>query len=269
MAVRAEVLRPADCNATGRVILNSIINQSAAGGVEVSVSPCYTGTAEWLVIWGVGAPGRSEIRDRHIAAGGKVALWDIGFFKRVKLYGHCKVSVNDDYATRWLDRTEPLPQRWDNLGLKLRDDADPSGHIVLAGIGPKHHAYLAGKIDNWERDKFKELSRRFPNRRIVYRPKPLRRYVEMLGVEMDPVSPIENVLRGAALVVCYHSNVAVDAVLAGVPFEAEDGVSTWLKDKPYTMETRLDFVRRIARWQYKSTEMDQAWRFLLEVTAGG
>jgi hypothetical protein len=83
-----------------------------------------------------------------------------------------------------------------------------------------------------------------------------------LACETDATSDIADVLRGAALAVCHHSNVAVDAVLAGVPFESDDGVSTWLRNKPFTRETRLDFCRRIARWQYKRGEMVEAWRFL-------
>lgn len=257
----AEIFMPHGTNATGRVILRAIVDAAPAAGVRVNVIERYTGRTKWLVIWGVGAPGRAVVRDKHVRAGGLVALWDIGFFKRCKISGHCKVSINQDYATNWLDRTEPQPERFATLDLALRNDHDPSGHIILAGIGPKQHDYMRGKIDNWERNKLLELRRRFPGRRIVYRPKPRRPFIQ-LPVETDATSEIEDVLRGAALAVCHHSNVAVDAVLAGVPFESDDGVSTWLKGKPYTEETRLDFCRRIARWQYKSTEMIEAWNFL-------
>lgn len=266
MITEAEVLAPYGTNATGRVILEAIVAAAPEAGVGIRITERYSGCVEWLVIWGVGATGRSEMRDRHVANGGKVQLWDIGFFRRTKR-GYCKVSVNQDYATRWLDRTAPEPRRWDEVALELREDADPNGHIVLAGIGPKQHAYAGAVLDDWEPRKLAELRARFPGRRIVYRPKPNRRYVELgRGVEMDAESPIEDVLRGAALAVCMHSNVAVDAVLAGVPYESEDGVSTWLRGKPYTRETRLDFCRRIARWQYKPAEMAEAWRFLLDVT---
>ena len=257
---------PPGTNATGRKILKFIVDHAPEAGVEARFTERYTGSTPWLVMWGVGAPGRSEIRDRHVAAGGVAALWDIGFFKREKLNGHCKVSLNQDYATKWIDRTEPEPERWDALEIALRDDYDPGGHIVLAGVGPKQHAYQSGKIDTWERDRLNELRRRFPGRRIVYRPKPRRPYIP-LPCETDNKSDIEDVLRGASLAVCHHSNVAIDAVLAGVPFESDDGVSTWLRGKEYTHATRLDFVRRLARWQYKAVEMTQAWLFLRSITS--
>ena len=265
--VDAEIYLPPGTNGTGRVILGAIADVAAAAGVSARVTDRYRGTQQWLVMWGVGADDRSAIRDRHIAAGGTVVLWDIGFFNRTKFDGHCKASINHDYATKWLDRTEPCDTRWSALGIELRDDADPKGHIVLAGIGPKQHAYIGKPIANWEAQKLAELRRRFPGRRIVYRPKPKREYVK-LHCETDAKSEIHDLLRGAALVVCHHSNVAVDAVLAGVPFESDDGVSTWLRGKPYTREVRADFCRRIARWQYKRGEMVEAWHFLRGVVNG-
>lgn len=259
--IEAEVLLPHGTNATGRTILKAIVAHAEAAGVDAKAVERYTGSTKWLVMWGVGAAGRSEIRNRHVRAGGIAALWDIGFFRRSKVDGHCKVSINDDYATRWLDRTEPDSARWDALGISLRDDFAKDGHIVLAGIGPKQHDYMRGKIDTWERDKLNDLRRRFPGKRIVYRPKPNRPYIT-LPAETNARDCIEDVLRGASLAVCHHSNVAIDAVLAGVPFESDDGVSTWLRGKPYTYETRLGFCRRIARWQYKAGEMTEAWTFL-------
>lgn len=256
---------PEGCNATGRRTLRAIADGAAAADVRATVTAKYSGRHPWLVMWGVGGGGRAALRDRHIAGGGTVALWDIGFFRRTKAeHGHCKVSLNQDYATAWLDRTEPRPERWDALGLTLRNDYDPAGHVVLAGIGPKQHAYIGTPLDGWEARKLAELRARFPGRRIVYRPKPRRAYAP-LSCETDCTSDIVDVLCGAALVVCHHSNVAVDAVLAGVPFESDDGVSTWLRGKPYTAESRLDFCRRIARWQYKGAEMTEAWRFLTEI----
>ncbi len=254
---------PEGTNATGRVILQALHDHAEASGVDAQITSAYTGRREWLVMWGIGADHRSALRHQHIRVGGYVALWDIGFFKREKVRGFCKVSINDDYATKWLDQTKPEPRRWDAVDLQLRDDHDPDGHIVVAGIGPKQRMYmgLSTGHDCWEQQKIDEAQRRFPGRRIVYRPKP-NRISPTLRCETDAASDIVDVLRGAALVICMHSNVAVDAVLAGVPFESEDGVSTWLRGKPYTRETRLDFCRRISRWQYKSYEMGEAWGFL-------
>lgn len=264
----ADIYSPPGTNATGRRVLLALQSSARAGGVIANTVYDYKlGRAYWLILWGVGAPGRSAMRDQHIAAGGRVALWDIGFFKRTKRDGHCKVSIDQDYISGWLDQTEPDTQRWSDLGIALRDDYNPDGHVVLAGIGPKEHAYRGHRLNDWESSKLAELKERFPGRRILYRPKPKRRYVE-LKCEMDNESPINEVLHGAALVVCMHSNVAVDAVIAGVPFESEAGASIWLRGKEYTREVRLDFLQRLARWQYKTVEMAEAWMFIRSMDEG-
>ena len=106
--------------------------------------------------------------------------------------------------------------------------------------------------------------RRFPGRRIVFKPKgsdPLRLPCE----RADPETPIEELLRGSALVVCRHSNCAVDAVIAGVEFEAEDGAATWLRGREFTPANRLEFLQRLAWWQYKPHEAAPAWSFAKQV----
>lgn len=265
MACTAEILIPPGTNATGRVVLAELARTGELAGIKTRVREHYLGDSEWLVMWGIGADHRSALRHQHISRGGFVQLWDIGYFKREKVRGYVKASINDDYATKWLDRTAPDPDRWAELGLTLRDDYKPNGHIILAGIGPKQRMYMniasAGPTC-WEQKKLDELRARFPGRRIVYRPKPNRVSPMLLGVETDAKSDISDLLRGASLIVCMHSNVAVDAVLAGIPFESEDGVSTWLRGKPYTHEVRLDFCQRICRWQYKAPETDKAWKFM-------
>lgn len=267
MKAGAEILIPDICNPTGRRILDRLYESAGEAGISVTAVKEYTGGYDWLVMWGVGATGRSEIRHRHIQKGGRAILWDLGYFNRKKEGGACRPSIDDDYPTRWLDRTPGTPGRWESLGIKLGNNYDPDGHIVLAGIGPKQRAYMSPKLDRWESQKLAELQARFPGRRIVYRPKPNRKSPS-LPVKTDATSPIQDVLKGAALAVCMHSNVAVDAVIAGVPFESEDGVSTWLRGKEYTPEVRLDFLRRLACWQWKPEELTDAWRFLSEVISG-
>src|SRR5690606_31042250 len=99
----------------------------------------------------------------------------------------------------------------------------------------------------------------FPGRKVIFRPK--RRDDMKLPCKTDGETPIAELLRGSSLVVCRHSNVAVDAAIAGVPFECEDGAAAWLQARPYTAENRLDFLRRLAHWQYRPDEADRAWAF--------
>lgn len=224
---------------------------------------CYGSGHDWLMLWGVGREAHARAREAQIRAGGHAALWDMGYFRRGKDGGYVRVSVDSWHPERWLDKTTNDPCRWRALGIELREDADPRGPIVLVGMSPKSHAFL-GTTD-WERHKFAELRQRFPDRKIVFRPKPGRAFSK-LPCELAR-GPIQGVLRGASLVVCRHSNVACDAVVAGVPFECEEGAAKWLEGQAYTREVRQDFLYRLAWWQWLPQEARQAWDFLLKVTA--
>ena len=82
--------------------------------------------------------------------------------------------------------------------------------------------------------------------------------------EIDGATPIQELLRGASLVICRHSNVAVDACIAGIPVECEDGAARWLyaAGPVQPIERRASFLRRLAWWQWQCDEMEDAWKFL-------
>lgn len=261
-----EFLRVKKLSASMAPVMDAMIQAVRLAGDKVVETNIYRGQCDWLVLTGVGMRANNDARLAHIAKGRRVMHWDHGYFVREKIVGHMRMCIDSDHPQKWLDRTPAKPDRWDALGLSLRQDADPGGHIVLVGMGSKSRAYQ--NQYHWEEHKVAELRRRFPQRLIVFRPKG-RDNKRLHGVQVinDSASPIEDVIRGASLVVCRHSNVACDAVLAGVPFECEDGAAFWLKGKPFDAATRLDFLRRLAHWQYKAHEADVAWKFAKEMAA--
>lgn len=226
-------------------------------GDAVERTTAYVGRADVLVLYGIGAPAHAAARDRHVARGGRVVHFDLGYLGRRKFTGYVRMSIDHDHPWRLMDATPTDATRWKVHGIRLRSDANATGPIVLVGLGRKSRAYLG--LPNWERDKLAELRQRFPGREIVFRPKAFDGV--RLPVRTDAETPIAGLLRGASMVVCRHSNVGVDAVIAGVPFEAEEGAALWLHGKPYTKETRADFMRRLSHWQYRPDEAGQAWEF--------
>lgn len=244
-------------------MLAGIAAAARASGDTVVETAQFMGKSDWLVLYGVGAPVNDQARKAQIARGGRVLIWDLGYVDRKKLVGHLRMSIDTDHPDRWLDKTPADPQRWDSLGVELREDARPGGPIILVGLGPKAKRYLG--LFDWEARKLKDLKRRFPGRKIIHRSKPGKPVVS-IGCPVDSTTPIEQLLHGASLVVCRHSNVAVDAAIAGVPFECEHGAAHWLMGKPYTLEVRLDFLRRCAHWQWKASESTEAWKFLTRIT---
>lgn len=239
--------------------LHALKAAAERAGARVFETPAYQSKGDLVVIYGVGSPEGAAARKRHLETAGRHALlFDLGYFGRKKWGGYYRTSIDDDHAQRWIDATPLEPGRFAKFNITLREDANPAGHIVLVGLGRKARRYL--KAPHWEAEKLAALRARFPRNKIVYRPKPGWPALA-LGCKVAD-GPLESVLRGASLVVCRHSNVAIDAAIAGVPFEAEDGAAMALRD--WTPAGRMEFLQRLAWWQWHETEADAAWRFLME-----
>lgn len=253
-----ELLRAVAPSASAAPILDAFAEAARAAGDEVRETEGYEGRSDWLVLQGVGHPMHDAARRAQLQRGGRVIVWDFGYWHREKVTGHMRMSIDTDHPQRWLDRTPSDPERWEAARIPLREDADPEGHILLMGLGRKSRKYLNAM--DWERRTYAELAQRFPGRRIIFKPKPnggVALRCETVPVDRSP----EELLRGAALVVCRHSNYAVDAAIAGVQFEAEDGAAMWLQAREFTPANRLDFLRRLAWWQYLPSEAGFAWSF--------
>jgi hypothetical protein len=240
-------------------MLNALVGAIGGDGSDVVKTSSYKGKSDILILYGVGSPDRNAARKKHVASGRHVVMWDMAYFGRQKSVGYLRCSIDHDHPQAYLERTPNDSRRWDVLNISLREDADPEGHIILVGLGRKSRSYL--QLKEWERDRLEELRTRFPEREIIYRPKPGSPAMK-LDCKIDADSPIESLLLGASLVSCRHSNVASDAAVAGVPFECDDGAAMWLQAKEFTRDNRLDFLRRLAHWQYKASEAPEAWQFL-------
>lgn len=247
-----EVIFCEENSLTARTILQAMAEAAAADGYTVRATDRYTGCAPVLMLWGVGRPEHMAARATHLEAGGRAILWDMGYFGRGKHDAYVRVTLDHDHPWRDLDDTPPDPSRWGSFGIELREDFDPDGHIVLACLGRK--SIESRGLHGWNDRAHKRLMALYPGVRVVRREKPSSRHAT--------VPLISEVLRGARLLYCLHSNCAIDAAIAGVPFECEDGAAWWLKQRPYTPENRLDFLRRLCWWQWRCYEATEAWQFI-------
>lgn len=255
MGFDAEIITNGEHSKTARTLMRGLIDGARPAGVKVTVTERYTGAAPWLVLWGVGRAEFLAARAKHLASGGRVIHWDMGYIGRGKVDAHCRVCIDDDHPWRWFDRTPSDPSRLAAFDVRLREDADPRGRVIVACLGRKSVAMLG--LPRWNDLMVKGLRQRFPGVEIIRREKPTSRHVH--------VAPIEELLRGARLLVCRHSNCAIDAAIAGVPFECEDGAAYWLAQRDFTPENRLDFLRRLCWWQWRHDEAPQAWAFIKEM----
>jgi hypothetical protein len=271
VVVQLEVLKADDGARTGRAWVLPCANGASAAGLRARLRREYSGEFDWLTVYGVGDPRYGAARDAHVASGRPVACWDMGYVGKSRDMGetHTRVSLGSDHpSAKHMDRTDPDPSRWGRLGIQLREDARDGGHVLVVGLGPKSRAYL-GEF-GWEERALAAAAARFPDRRIVYRPKPAgvgdRDSVEW--PHRSEGTTVATALRGASLVICRHSNVAVDACIAGVPVECEGGAALWLYSRGAapTRAERLDFLHRLCWWQWRFREMERAWKFLLRVS---
>lgn len=223
-----------------------------------------------MVTYGLGGHDRFAVWQDHRRRGDRLIAWDAGYWGR-KTEDRCyRVAFDGFHSPQMIMRGEnPGPYRWNESGLQITNRYHPDGDIVLIGNGPKARAIGA---DGWTAAKSRELRAKFPKRRVLYRPKRniIERGVISHGVEAD--ASIEKVLKDASLVVCRHSNVAVDACRMGIPVVCEDGAGlaiypSRLEDeaKQPSAETRAEFLHRLAWWQWSESEIERGepWPWLI------
>lgn len=235
---------------------------AAAAPENTVTTPSYRGRHRRLMLYGPGAAERLPVVRRHVALGGRVAMWDMGYWDR---QDSMRLAVDTLHPTAEQLAMAPAEGRRE---FDLREDADPAGPILLVGIGPKSvQAYGLGVPFAWERRKLAELRQRFPDRAIAWRPKG-KRVQGLPGTELRHGMPIEEALRGCSLVVCRHSNVAVDACIAGIPVECEGGAAQALyaDGTEPTRQERVAFLRRLSWWEWARTEAPEAWQWIERVT---
>lgn len=255
-----EVLVDAGMALRGAKMLEAMIDTAGEAGVRVTVSENWTGCADVLMSYGLGHMVRRQWQRQHLRRGGRLIGWDLGYWDRdVSGDASMRLTIDDDHPHRWI---APMPAaRFDAAGITLREDSDPKGPVVLCGLGRKQRELKGYRGQEWELRQLQVLRARHKQRPVLYRPK--RKDQPLPGCKTAE-GLIENVIRGASLVVCAHSNVAVDACIAGIPVRCEDGAAFALyRDNPApSREQRIEFLRSLAWWQWKPSEALQAWKFL-------
>jgi len=258
--MRCEVLVGAPLNRRGRGILTAMVDSGKDAGVTVIPSTQYQGSSDYLMAYGLGSPHRRQWIDKHRDSGGTVIGWDMGYWDREEMM---RLTIGEDHCTRMI-RDMP-PERWDVRRVPLRSDYRKDGHILLVGMGEKSRQLLGYQGQSWELDMLRQINLAYPGRIIVYKYKKPERFV-IPGFD----GPIEDALSGCALVVCRHSNVAIDACIAGVPVVCFDGAGSSLYGSDLSNpvnpseQERIRFLRNLAWWQWKPSEAVQAWKFIRE-----
>jgi hypothetical protein len=259
-------------NFFGNAMLGAFYSGMKAAGIEATCTDTPTGDADVLVIYGIGAEDRAELYKEHVKARGKIMLsWDIGYWNRMPPESrHWRFSVNGAHPTRDLvNKVDPLGNRYQKSGPPLLKIGNPDGPIILCGIGKKERNARGLRVLEWETNMLKKIKRRFPDRQILFRPKPNTLEVPH-GLAAVTDCDIFTAIRGASLVVCLHSNVAVDCIIAGVDCVCEEGIAASVLGNDIefpihlTVQERERFLERVSWFQWKATEAYEAAQFIFK-----
>ncbi len=253
-------------SAKALAMLRAMAIEARKQGVEIVPSEMYRGDCDLLMTYGLGDPDRARAFRKQVKRGKFAVGWDLGYFARQGSSYAMRLTFQDFHPQRQL-RFMP-PARWEREKITLRNDYDPNGPIVLCGLGQKARIVNGTIAPDWEKAKLAEIKATYPNRKVLYRPKP--RSEQPIGIEQTPDGPIESAIAGSSLVVVRHSNVAIDACIAGIPVVCEDGAAAALYGsdlaKPVvpTHDERLSFLHRLAWFQWRPEEAALCWWFIKE-----
>lgn len=170
-----------------------------------------------------------EIFEAYRKAGLHYLYFDLGYWGRKKsrsdVSGYHKAVFDARHATGYFRRGRPHDRMagapeivpWNGGGT----------HIIVAGLSAKAAMASDRGVMEWEHETIAKL-RQITRRPIVYRPKPSWKAARPVdGTIFSPRSQlIGEVLQSAHALVTLHSNAALDALAAGVPIYAEEGVGS-------------------------------------------
>lgn len=257
-----DILCNGQTNRKARPLLNALFDAAAAQGFDVLMGDHGDMRKDaWRVVYGLGGADRTQ----YVGYSGLIAF-DLAYWDRKGDNRKFRVSIGGEYhcPRRIMLGDDPGPHRWNQSGLSVRNGGNPKGPVLLVGNGPKSNAVGAS---GWAARKSEELKKL--GLTVWYRPKPGRSHEP--GVRFDAIADglIDDVLDRVSLVVCRHSNVAVDACRLGVPVVCDDGAAaaiypSSLEDRNQQPDeaTRREFLHRLAWWQWAPTEAHQFWKWI-------
>ncbi len=230
-------------------------------------------------MYGIGEP-RDEIMATYRRIGKHGILVDLGYWERRRggrYHGFHKVVVDEIHPVEMLEKIGERPSaRLDDL-VVCTHPIHSGDEIIVAGMSAKSAATHGLASESWELAAIKKLQK-VTNRTIVYRPKPSWTGARPLpGAEFQDGNaiPIEEALKRAHAVVTHHSNVGVDAVVAGVRLYTETGAAKAMSQPNIegvenglvpSYDRRMSWMRALAycQWTVKEMKSGKPWAFMAQ-----
>jgi hypothetical protein len=190
---------------------------------------------------------------------------DLGYWgrrKKTRWDGFHKIALNDRHPTAYFQRKPHSLDRFAQFGIPIAPWRKQGAHILLAGMSDKAASQEGFRPNVWEVRMVQDL-RKITDRPIIYRPKPSWAGAKPItGTIWGGEMSLEQSLVDCHAVVTHHSNVAIDAILAGVPAICSEGVAAaisahdiaQIEDLPLS-DAREQWAADIAWTQWGVAEM--------------
>lgn len=200
----------------------------------------------------------------HLKGYPRFVYADLGFWQRADYY---RVTAGgwgpESYVHAGLSS-----ERLRSFGVEVQPWNEAGSVILLVGSSRKSAHHHGFDYMQWERQAAQRL--KDAGHRVVYRPKPSDKERQPIpGVGYDE-SPLEESLSRAAAVVTHHSNVAVQALAAGVPVHCVTGAaaafSVPMDRLTERREGREQFLADVAwlQWSLEEMRSGACWAHLKE-----
>jgi hypothetical protein len=165
---------------------------------------------------------REIIHNEQKSKNKKVIVIEKGYINRSKYY-----SVGYDSQNGWADfkNKDMPPDRFHNLGVKLKEYRKGGEHILLCGQVPWDTSVQHLDYEEWCRSIVGKI-KKHTNRPIIFRPHPLAAgaFTQIAGAKTSNKKALEEDLEDCWAAVSYNSNALVIAAIKGIPiFACSDG----------------------------------------------
>lgn len=265
-------------NARSRIIAAAMFAGIKAFGSPVTIKPSaqFKGVESDLAVFYGLSEGLSDVLEAYRERARGAIFIDLGYWgrrKKTRWDGYHKVVLNARHPTAYFQRITHSADRFRELGQRIRPWRKAGTKIIVAGMSAKAAAADGFAAEAWERKTIQQL-RKLTKRPIIYRPKPNWYGARPIaGAAFDRTATLDEAFSDCHAVVTHHSNVAIDALLGGIPVFCWDGVAlpmalqdlTRIED-PWRPEGREQWAADIAWTQFTADEMRAglAWRHILK-----
>lgn len=212
---------------------------------------------------------RKRVLDGQVRFNKDTIVLEKGYLRRDRYYA---VGVNGLNGRANFNNVDMPPDRFNDLHISIKRWRKEGKHIILGSQVPSDASVQNVDIFLWCVEAVRTL-KLSTNREIIFRPHPLARHKTpaILGTKLS-TRPFEEDLKDAWAVITYNSNLAVDALIEGIPaFSFDEGSMAYEVTGHSMMDienpkgpSRQQWFNNLAyaQWTFEEMELGLAWRHI-------